>query len=72
MLDEIRISSKLFTGVIAGIISKSTKKTIGIEPKIAFESPIEVTYNGDKAELHLNIRASLNREDLEKMLKYIF
>ena len=68
-MDEVNIRSSLFQNAIAGIITKVVREKTGYQPQLRFNDAIRVTYDGDKAKLHLNVDAELNKEDLEAIIK---
>ena len=71
-MDEMRIESKYLQGVVSRIIRSVIRKRLGIEAEVLFNDPIKVTYDGEKANVHLNLNATLGKDDLDKLLKRIF
>ncbi len=70
-MDEVNISSSLVKNAIASIIEKLVREKTGYHPKIQFNDPIHISYNGDKAKVHLNIDAEMEKEDLEALIRKI-
>ncbi len=68
-MDEMKIASGFMQGTLSRIIRKLILKKLGIELDLKFEDPISVRFDGEKALLHLNVTASLSKEDLSKLLK---
>ena len=72
-MDEVNIRSSLFQNAIAGIIEKVVREKTGYHPqiqfKIQFNDGIRITYDGDKAKVHLNVDAELKKEDLEALIR---
>ena len=67
-MDEVNIRSSLFQNAIAGILERFIRQKTGCQPQLQFNDPIHITYDGDKAKVHLNINAELKREDLEVLI----
>jgi hypothetical protein len=68
-MDEVNIRSSLLQSAIAGIIRKVVKGKTGYNPQIQFNDAITVTFDGDKAKMHLNLDAELDKADLEALIK---
>ena len=68
-MDEVNIRSSLFQNAIAGIIEKVVREKTGYHPQIQFNDGIRITYDGDKAKVHLNVDAELKKEDLEALIR---
>ena len=68
-MDEVNIRSGLLQNAIAGVIEKVVSKKTGYHPKIHFNDALQITYDGDKAKVHLNVDAELDKTDLEAILK---
>ena len=68
-MDEVNIRSSLFQNAIAGIIEKVVREKTGYHPQIHFNDGIRITYDGDKAKVHLNVDAELEKEDLEALIR---
>lgn len=68
-MDEVNIRSSLMQNAIAGIIKKLIRQKTGYDPELRFNDPIQLTFDGDKANVHLNIDAELNKEDLQALIK---
>ena len=68
-MDEVNIRSSLLQNAIAGIIQKLVRQKTGYHPQIQFNDPIRITYDGDKAKVHMNIDAELEKEDLEALIR---
>ena len=67
-MDEVNIKSELLQNAIAGIIEKRIREKTGYHPKIHFNDVFRITYDGDRAKVHLNIDAELEKSDLETLL----
>ena len=68
-MDEVNIRSSLFQNAIASIIEKVVREKTGYHPQIHFNDGIRITYDGDKAKVHLNVDAELEKEDLEALIR---
>ena len=68
-MDEVNIRSSLLQNAIAGIIGKVVRQKTGYHPQIQFNDGIRITYDGDKAKVHLNVDAELKKEDLEALIR---
>ena len=68
-MDEVKIKSELLQNAIAGIIEKRIRNKTGVHPQIHFNDALHITYDGDKAKIHLNVDAELAKNDLEALLK---
>ena len=51
------------------MIEKVISQKIGARPEIQFNDPIQMSYDGDKAKVHLNFDVELKKEDLEMLIK---
>ena len=67
-MDEVNIKSGLLQNAIAGIIEKRIREKTGYHPQIRFNDALRITYDGDRAKVHLNIDAELEKSDLETLL----
>ena len=68
-MDEMKIGSKYMQGILTKVIHKVVKKKLGVDAELQFNDPITVTFDGEKAHLHLNADATLDKTDLDKLLK---
>ncbi len=68
-MDEVNIRSSLLQNAVAGIITKVIREKTGYHPQLQFNDGIRITYDGDKAKVHLNVDAELKKEDLEAILR---
>ncbi len=68
-MDEVNIRSNLMQNAIAGIIQRVVRQKTGYHPQIRFNDPIHITYDGDRAKVHMNIDAELEKEDLEALIR---
>ena len=68
-MDEMHIGSKYLQGIISKIIKSVIRKKLGVEADVQFNDPISVTFDGEKANVHVNVNATLGRDDLDKLLK---
>ena len=68
-MDEVKIGSELMQGFISKIIRKLIRDKTGYSPVICFNDPIQVSFDNEKAKVHLNINAELSKEELESILK---
>lgn len=68
-MDEVNIRSGWMQSVIVKIIKKVVKQKTGYNPELQFNDPIQVTFDGDKVRVHLNLDAELRKEDLQDILK---
>lgn len=67
-MDEIRIRTKFFCGLIAKVIEISLKKCCGIKTKIDLDC-IVFTNDDGKAVIDMrNVRMEMKSEDLSKMI----
>ena len=68
-MDVVNITSSLFQNAIADIIEKLVRQKTGCHPQIQFNDPIHISYDGNKAKVHLNLDAELEKEDLEALIR---
>ena len=66
-----RINVQLGRSVNYGskIIKSVIRKKLGVEADVQFNDPISVTFDGENANVHVNVNATLGRDDLDKLLK---
>lgn len=67
-MDEMKIQSKIFTGIISRIISKNLKKTIGIDCSIKINE-ILLQNDGNKTNIKLNIEGNIETTEVQKIVK---
>ena len=67
-MDEMKISTRLMKGLIAKIVKTMIKKKVGYDVDIRLNDLI-ITNDDDKAHVHLNVDAELNKDELAKILK---
>ena len=68
-MDTVNISSSLLQNAIAGLLEKLIRQKAGVHPQLRFNDPIQISYDGDRARVHLNIDADLEKNDLEALLR---
>ena len=68
-MDEMHIGSKYLQGIISKIVKSVIRKKLGVEADVQFNDPISVTFDGENANVHVNVNATLGRDDLDKLLK---
>ena len=68
-MDEMKIGSKFLQGILTKLIHSLLKKKLGVDADISFNDPITVTFDGEKAHLHVSADAALDKSDLDKLLK---
>ncbi len=69
-MDEMRIGSKLVTGVISKIVKGLLKKKLGYD--IDFQlNKINITFTNEKAHVHLDVDTELNKDEFMKILKNV-
>ena len=69
--DEMNIRSSFLQGIISNVIGKVVSKKMGFTPDIHFNDPIQMSFDGDKARVHLSVDVEMNKEDLEGLLKKV-
>jgi N-methylhydantoinase B/oxoprolinase/acetone carboxylase alpha subunit len=67
-MDEMKISTRLMKGLIAKIVKTMIKKKVGYDVDIRLNDLV-ITNDNDKAHVHLNVDAELNKDELAKILK---
>lgn len=67
-MDEMKISTRLMKGLIAKIVKTMIKKKVGYEVDIRLNDLV-ITNDNDKAHVHLNVDAEMNKDELAKILK---
>lgn len=67
-MDEMKISTRLMKGLIAKIVKTMIKKKVGYDVDIRLNDLV-ITNEDDKAHVHLNVDAELNKDELAKILK---
>ena len=55
--------------ILSKLIKKLLSKNVGIEPDILFGAPIEVKIDGDTAQIHLDLTATISTSDVTKLIK---
>lgn len=68
-MDEVKIQTGFVQGIITKIIRKIVAKKLGVDLGIMFNEPISVKFDGENANVHLNVSAALSKDDLSKLLK---
>ena len=68
-MDEMNIRSAFLQDAAANMIEKGIRQKIGARPDIQFNNQIQMSYDGDKAKVHLNFDVELKKEDLEMLIK---
>ena len=68
-MDEVKIQSGFVQGIITKIIRKILAKKLDVDLGIVFNEPIYVKFDGENANVHLNVSAALSKDDLSKLLK---
>lgn len=69
-MDEMRIVSKFTRGVVSKILKTVIHKKTGYDMDIQLNKITASVYD-EKAHLHLDIDAELNKEELMKILKSV-
>jgi hypothetical protein len=67
-MDEMKISTRLMKGLIAKIVKTMIKKKVGYDVDIRLNDLV-ITNDNDKAHVHLNVDAEMNKDELAKILK---
>ena len=68
-MDEMIIRTNFMQTIIAKIIRKVIKQKTGCNAELKFNDPIQVSFDDDKVKLHISAELSLDKEDLQKLLK---
>lgn len=68
-MDEVRIQTGFVQGIITKLIRKIVAKKLGVDLGIMFNEPISIKFDGENANVHLNVSAALSKDDLSKLLK---
>jgi len=68
-MDEINIRTGFFQGIIVKVIKKVIRQKTGYNPELRFNDPIQVSFDGNNAKLHLNLDIEIGKDDLQKILK---
>ena len=69
-MDEMKISTRLMKGLIAKIVKTMIKKKVGYDVDIRLNDLV-ITNDDNKAHVHLNVDAELNKDELAKILETI-
>lgn len=67
-MDEVRITTKFMRGIIAKILSKVIQTKVGCKVDICLNE-FSITFDDDKAHVHLNADAELGKDELSKIIK---
>jgi N-methylhydantoinase B/oxoprolinase/acetone carboxylase alpha subunit len=67
-MNEMKISTRLMKGLIAKIVKTMIKKKVGYDVDIRLNDLV-ITNDNDKAHVHLNVDAEMNKDELAKILK---
>ncbi len=66
-MDEMRIGSKFITGIVSKLLTKIIHKKLGYD--IGFRiNEMNVVIVNEKAQVHLNVDASIEKTELIKIL----
>lgn len=68
-MDEVKIQSGFVQGIITKFVRKIVAKKLGVDLGIVFNEPISITFDGENANVRLNVSAALSKDDLSKLLK---
>ena len=66
-MDEVKIESRLLRGLVSRVIAHNIKKKFGYSIKISLNDFNIV--NDDAIHAHLDINATMSKEELERILK---
>ena len=67
-MDEVKIESRILRGLVSGLIKHEIKKKTGYVVGINLNG-FHITSSDGDIHVHLDIDASMGREDFEKLLK---
>lgn len=68
-MDEVKIQSGFVQGIITKLVRKIVAKKLGVDLGIVFNEPISIKFDGENANVRLNVSAALSKDDLSKLLK---
>ena len=68
-MDEMNIRTNFMQTLIAKMIKRAVRQKAGYNIDLRFNEPIQVTFDGDKANLHIGLDVELKKEDLQNLLK---
>ncbi len=69
-MDEMKIKSKIFTGVLSKIISKSVKNFIGTDCKISIEE-IQLKNDGNNTSIKIDIEGCVSTSKIPEIIDKI-
>jgi hypothetical protein len=69
-MDEMKIVSKFMRGVISKAVKVIIHKKLGYDTDIRFNE-CDITFDGNKAHVHINVDTEIDKTELLKMLKEI-
>ena len=67
-MDEMNIRSELLRGAVAKIIEKVISQKLGFRPELQFVDPIQMSFDGERAKVHVNLDVEMNKADLEALI----
>lgn len=67
-MDEMRITSGFARRIIGKLIQRTIRQKLGYDLDIRLNG-LYVSLDDDKANMHLNVNASLSKNDLARILK---
>lgn len=70
-MDEMRIESKLMTGIASRFIKKMVRNKLGYDMGVHLNSLRTTVLENEKTHLHLDIDLEVTKEELQKLLKDI-
>lgn len=69
-MDEVRIATKFMRCTVANILSKVIQKKVGYKADICLNE-FSITFDNEKAHIHLNADAELSKDELSKIIKQL-
>lgn len=69
-MDEVKIESKLTTGVVSKLVSMAVSKKLGCHVDIQLNA-VRATVIDGETHIHLDVDAELSNDELNKLLKSI-
>lgn len=69
-MDELKIKTGFMKKIVAGIVSKTIKKKIGVDAMIKVED-LNFTFDEKTAHIRLSIEGDIPKEDLNMLIEKI-
>lgn len=66
-MDEIKVKTSLFRGIISKILSKMIKKKFNVDLNLAFED-IHIKHDGEELKFMVSVQGRVGKDDLKHLI----